>query len=68
MGLFMMFGRLGWSNLNIFLSNDERVHPYQRGRAPITGWRLQLREIIETERLVGDVMTRIVRLHFVGLS
>jgi hypothetical protein len=32
--------------------NVKRVHHYQRGRASITGFRLWLREIIETERLV----------------
>lgn len=33
-------------------SNDEHMHHYQRRRASITGFGLQLRTIIETERLV----------------
>ena len=33
--------------------NVKRVHPYQRGRTSITGFGLNLRKIIETERLVG---------------
>jgi hypothetical protein len=35
------------------LVNDERMRPYQRGRASITGLRLKLREIMATGRLVG---------------
>ena len=35
------------------LENDERMRPYQRGRASITGLRLKLREIMATGRLVG---------------
>ena len=34
------------------MQNDERMHHYQRGRKSITGLRLEIREIIETERLV----------------
>jgi hypothetical protein len=44
----------------IILENDERMHPYQRGRASITGLVFELREIIETGRLVGVVMSRLV--------
>jgi hypothetical protein len=33
--------------------NDERMRPYQRGRASITGLVLKLREIMATGRLVG---------------
>jgi hypothetical protein len=36
------------------------MHPYQRGRTTITGFGFKLREIIETERLVGVVMARLV--------
>jgi hypothetical protein len=36
-----------------FFANDERMHHYQRGRASITGLMVELREIIETGRLVG---------------
>ncbi len=45
--------------------NDERVHPYQRGRALPTGLKRELREIIETGRLVGVVTTRLVLHSFV---
>jgi hypothetical protein len=41
-------------------ANDERMHHYQRGRASITGLTVELREIIETGRLVVVVMTRLV--------
>jgi hypothetical protein len=41
------------------------MHPYQRGRTSITGLMLKLREIIETERLVGVVMARLVLLYFI---
>ena len=47
-----------------FDPNDERMHHYQRGRASITGFTVELREIIETGRLVVVVMTRLV-LHSV---
>ena len=43
-----------------FLANDERTHPYQRGRASITGLRLKIRRNIETERLVGVAVARLV--------
>ncbi len=43
-----------------FLVNDERMHHYQRGRASITGLMVELREIIETGRLVVVVKTRLV--------
>ena len=35
-----------------FWHNDERMHHYQRGRTSITGLMVELRKIIETERLV----------------
>jgi hypothetical protein len=38
------------------------MHPYQRGRASITGLVLKIRKIIEIERLVGVVMARLVVL------
>ena len=37
----------------IILPNVERMHPYQRRRASLTGLGLWLRKIIETKRLVG---------------
>ena len=40
------------------LPNDERVHHYQRGRAPITGLKLWSSEVIETERLEVVVTAR----------
>ncbi len=43
-------------------ANDERMHPYQRGRASIKGLGLWLLKIIETERLVVVVTARLVRL------
>jgi len=46
--------------------NVERMHPYQRRRASLTRLRLELQKIIETERLVGVVMARLVQL--VGLE
>ena len=46
------------------LPNDERMHHYQRGRASITGLMVELREIIDTGRLVVVVMTRLVLLSF----
>ena len=42
----------GWCLHQIFLENVEHVHHYQRGRASITGLRLESDKIIETERLV----------------
>ena len=45
-----------------FVANVERMHHYQRGRASITGLMFELREIIETGRLVVVVMTRLVVL------
>ncbi len=39
--------------VTFFQANDERMHPYQRGRAAITGLRLKSGKIIETGRLVG---------------
>ena len=44
----------------IFQVNVKRMHPYQRGRMSITGLSFNVREIIETERLVGVVMARLV--------
>ena len=49
-----------------FLQNDERMHHYQRGRASITGLMVELREIIETGRLVVVVMSRLVLLLVLG--
>lgn len=46
------------------MAYDERMHHYQRGRASITGLMVELREIIETGRLVVVVMTRLVLLSF----
>ena len=46
-------GFVGWAN-------HERMHHYQRERTSITELRVKLREIIETKRLVGEVMTRLV--------
>jgi hypothetical protein len=42
-----------WKRHLIIWHNDERMRPYQRGRASITGLRLKLREIMATGRLVG---------------
>ena len=42
------------------LENDERRHPYQRGRASITGMGLESRKVIETGRLVGVALARLV--------
>ena len=54
---------------NFSYANDERMHPYQRGRASITGFGLWLRKIIETGRLVGVVMARLVlQFIFFGCS
>jgi hypothetical protein len=50
---------------SFFLENDERMHHYQRGRVSITGLMVELREIIETGRLVVVVMTRLVRHFFI---
>ena len=50
------------SNVQIFLQNDERMHHYQRGRASITGLVLKLRIIIETGRLIGVAVSRLVEL------
>ena len=52
-GIFQLFAI-------IILCNVKRMHPYQRGRASITGLVFELRKIIETGRLVGVVMTRLV--------
>ena len=46
----------------ILVANDERTHPYQRGRGLIMGLRLWLRKIIETERLVGVAVARLVSI------
>jgi hypothetical protein len=42
--------------------NDERTHPYQRGRASITGLGVYSGEVIETELLVGVAVARLVSL------
>ena len=47
---------------DVLKHNDERMHHYQRRRASIPGLVLWLLEIIETERLVVVVMTRLVVL------
>jgi hypothetical protein len=52
---------MGWDDSE---SNVKRMHPYQRGHTLITGFMLKLRKIIETERLVGVVMARLVLLVF----
>jgi len=39
--------------VSLLLPNGEHVRPYQRGRALLTGWMVELREVIETRRLVG---------------
>jgi hypothetical protein len=44
------------------LPNDERRHPYQRGRASITGLGLWAGKVIETERLVEVALARLVEL------
>ena len=44
---------MGMSHALRSLPNDERMRPYQRGRASITGLVLKLREIMATGRLVG---------------
>jgi hypothetical protein len=43
-----------------FEPNDERMHPYQRGRASITGLMVELRKMIKTGRLIVVVMSRLV--------
>lgn len=45
--------------------NDERMHPYQRRRASITELGLLSGKIIETERLVGVAVARLVLRSFV---
>ena len=40
----------------------ERMHSYQRGRVLNAGLRMELLKAIETGRLVGVVMARLVRL------
>jgi len=50
------------------LPNGEHVHHYQRGRASLTGLRVELGENIETRRLVVVVTMRIVLLPFVVYS
>jgi len=49
-------GRNAW----IFSPNDGRMHHYRRGRTSIMGLMVELREIMETGRLVVVVMTRLV--------
>jgi hypothetical protein len=44
----------------IIKANDERTHPYQRRRTSITGLELYSGEVIETERLVGVAVARLV--------
>ena len=43
-------------------ANVKRTHPYQRGRTSITGLRVELEEIIETRRLIGVAVSRLVGL------
>jgi len=45
---------------------SKRMHPYQRVRASITELVLELRKVIETGRLVGVVMARLVRFWILG--
>ena len=40
------------------------THPYQRGRASLTGLVLKLRKIIQTGRLIGVAASRIVSSAF----
>jgi hypothetical protein len=47
-----------------FAENVKRMHPYQRGSTSITGLGLEPRKIIETRRLVGVVMARLVGISF----
>jgi hypothetical protein len=58
--------RCGQKSNGLFQQNDERTHPYQRGRASITGLGLGLRRIIETQRLVGVAVARLVLLLVYG--
>jgi hypothetical protein len=58
----MMLAKVTFVIIQVSLPNGKRVHPYQRGRASITGFGLWLREIIETGRLVGVVTARLVGL------
>ena len=51
-----------------FLANDERRHPYQRGRASITGLGLESRKVIETGGLVGVALARLVLRSFLSVS
>ncbi|MEY3394653.1 MAG: hypothetical protein RL346_889 [Verrucomicrobiota bacterium] len=51
-----------------YLHNVKRMRSYQRGRAWITGLVFQLRQIIETERLVRVVMARLVSFIIFGLA
>jgi hypothetical protein len=44
----------------ILLANDERMHHYQRRRTSITGLRLQILGNIETGRLIGVAVSRLV--------
>ena len=47
-------------SVSYFGRTSKRRHPYQRGRASITGFRSELRAIIETGRLVGVALPRLV--------
>ena len=55
----------GLHRVRLERSNDERRHPYQRGRASMTGLGLWSGKIIETGRLVGVALTRLVFRSFV---
>ena len=48
---------------SIYLKRTSKsTHPYQRGRASITGLMLKLWERITTRRLIGVAVSRLVRL------
>jgi hypothetical protein len=60
-GVVVKVIKIGYRTL-VSLHNDERRHPYQRGRALITGLGLWSGKIIETGRLVGVALARLVML------
>ena len=57
-----------WSH-KISYRTSKSTRPYQRRRASITGLRLKLRKNIETGRLIGVAVARLVRLwDYLGIS
>jgi hypothetical protein len=50
----------------IYLPNGEHVHHYQRGRASLTGFKVEIQEFIETERLVVVARCGLIGV-FIGL-